>query len=150
MDAIESGAEEEVSAGRPYALPGSAPGIPAGLASLDVEIPLRGSVYRFTTPGGDVEITARAVPSKLVDNLIRAAAVLAGVIVLLLALRLARRGALSLLTTRLGSWCLILLGVLSLCIFPVLGLAAVVAGIAIKVRRAGALRNRLTPTAGRS
>ena len=32
-----------------------------GLASLDVELPQRGEMYLFTTPGGDVELEARAV-----------------------------------------------------------------------------------------
>ena len=36
-------------------------GIPAGLQSLNFDIPARGQVFLFTTPGGDVAVTARAV-----------------------------------------------------------------------------------------
>jgi hypothetical protein len=43
--------------------------LPAGLASLDVEIPARGTVYRFTTPRGEMEIRARAMSRPLLANL---------------------------------------------------------------------------------
>jgi hypothetical protein len=47
-----------------------------GLASLAIEIPRSGTVYRFTTLRGDVEITARSVPTALVENLVRLAIVI--------------------------------------------------------------------------
>ncbi|MFH1921663.1 MAG: hypothetical protein ABIP48_17500, partial [Planctomycetota bacterium] len=125
----------QVALGEVPALVEGEAGIPTGLASLDVRLPMRGVVYRFTTPGGDAEITARAVDGKLVANLVRAAVVLGAVFVVLVLLRVARRGGFRWLTGRVGSWCLILLGTLSLCVLPVIGLVAIVAGIAIKARR---------------
>ncbi len=44
---------------------------PAVLASLDVELHPRGTQYLFTTPRGDVVITARAVSASLVGRAIR-------------------------------------------------------------------------------
>lgn len=41
------------------------------LASLDVAIPTPGTAYSFTTPRGEVEITAEAVYSPLVSRLVR-------------------------------------------------------------------------------
>ncbi|MFH1264129.1 MAG: hypothetical protein ABIK89_00265, partial [Planctomycetota bacterium] len=125
----------QVALGEVPALVEGEAGIPTGLASLDIALPMRGVVYRFTTPGGDAEITARAVDGKLVANLVRAAAVLGAVFVVLFLLRLARRGGFHWLAGRAGSWCLILLGTLTLCVLPVIGLAAIVAGIAIMFRR---------------
>ena len=112
-------------------------GLPAGLASLDVQLPMRGVVYRFTTPGGDVKITARAVPSRLINRLIQAGLILAVVLVVLGAVRLRRRLGFHWLAGRTGSWCLLLVGLLSLCVFPVIGLAAIVAGIVVKIHRIG-------------
>ncbi len=66
--------------------------LPAGLASLDVELPLRGVVYRFTTPGGDAEITARALPSRLLRRVGGAAALVVAVLLLLWLVRVGRRG----------------------------------------------------------
>jgi len=110
-------------------------GLPAGLASVDVQLPVRGVVYRFTTPGGDVEITARAVPGKLISGLIYAALILATVLLVLYVVRLARRGGFNWLASRAGSWCLILIGLMTLVILPVIGLVMLVSGIVIKVRR---------------
>ena len=112
--------------------------LPAGLASLDVELPMRGVVYRFTTPGGDAEITARALPRKLVDNATRAAGIVAAILVALALVRVARRGGFGWLVGRTGSWCLIVIGVILLLVLPVIGLIALVSGIAITVRRAAA------------
>lgn len=44
-----------------------------GLASLDVELPERGQLFLFTTPRGDVEITARAVDQKTMNRSLNAA-----------------------------------------------------------------------------
>lgn len=49
--------------------------IPAGLASLIVELPGRGDEYLFTTPRGELEITVYAVDSELLGRVIRLAAV---------------------------------------------------------------------------
>ena len=42
--------------------------VAAGLASLDVAIPQRGRMYRFTTPRGDLEITARSIPMTVLSR----------------------------------------------------------------------------------
>ena len=49
--------------------------VSAGLASLDVQLPERGQLYRFTTPRGDIAITARAVPLDVLSRLTALAAV---------------------------------------------------------------------------
>jgi hypothetical protein len=46
---------------------------PAALASLDVELRPQGKKYLFTTPRGDVEVTARAVSATLLGRLVRLA-----------------------------------------------------------------------------
>jgi hypothetical protein len=48
--------------------PGIAPAL-AGMASLDVQIPYDGAEYLFTTPRGDVQITARPISNWLVSRL---------------------------------------------------------------------------------
>jgi PHD/YefM family antitoxin component YafN of YafNO toxin-antitoxin module len=141
----EPGGPAQAGAGGAPAGPGAAPGVPAGLASLDVELPMRGVVYRFTTPGGDVEITARAVPGKLVRSLTRAAVIVAMLVVLLGIVRAARRGRFQWLTGRTGSWCLIVLGLVAFLFLPVIGLVALVSGIVLNVRRATAAKS--TPAA---
>jgi hypothetical protein len=47
-----------------------------GLASLDIQLPQRGLVYRFTTPRGDQRVTATAVSAPLITALERVAIVL--------------------------------------------------------------------------
>ncbi len=56
--------------------------LPSGLTSLDVHIPMRGILYQFTTPRGDVKITARAVSRPFLANLARWAIVFAVIVVL--------------------------------------------------------------------
>ena len=51
---------------------------PAALASLDVELEPRGRKFLFTTPRGDVQVTARAVSDPLLGRLLRLAAVAIG------------------------------------------------------------------------
>ncbi len=41
-----------------------------------VEIPRRGTAYRFTTLRGDIEITARSVPAALEESISRLAIVI--------------------------------------------------------------------------
>ncbi len=63
----------------------------AGLASLDFELPTHGVLYRFTTPRGEVEITARHVSDNLVQRLLGIVETLAVLLVLWLAVRLIGR-----------------------------------------------------------
>ena len=111
-------------------------GQPTGLASLDVELPLRGAVYRFTTPRGDVEITARSVSNDLMTRLAYALGIVVAVLLVRWLIHFARQGRFNWLNTRAGSTCLICFGLLALftCIFPLLGLVALVAGVVIKIK----------------
>ena len=67
------------------------PAQPTGLASLDVEIPLRGTTFYFTAPHGDVEMDARAVSEKSIGRAARSLWGLLGLGLLALALRYTRR-----------------------------------------------------------
>lgn len=124
----------------PPAGPGGGPvaGLPAGLASLRVELPKRGTVYMFTTPGGEVEITARSVSDETIRGIIRVAVVLAVLLAIGAVFRMGRRGRPDWLIGRTFSTLLIALGVVAILLgfLPVAGLLAVVAGVAIKVYRA--------------
>jgi hypothetical protein len=108
-----------------------------GLASLDFELPTRGVLYRFTTPRGEVEVTARTVSKSLLQRLIEIAVVLVVVLVAWYASRLIGAGTFGWFAGRTGSTLLICLGVLSFCggALPVLGLAALVTGCGLKVHR---------------
>ena len=70
-----------------------------GLASLDIELPTRGIEYLFTTPRGEVEITARSVSAAHVERLLE----LAGIVALLAAVALCAR-TLGYLRRVLPSW----------------------------------------------
>jgi hypothetical protein len=69
---------------------GAAPTVGLGLVSLDVALPQRGIEYRFTTPRGDIEITARAVARRTVTTLWRLGIFLAVVGAMLAVRRLVR------------------------------------------------------------
>jgi hypothetical protein len=106
------------------------------LASLDVDLPQRGREFLFTTVRGDIQITANAVSEPLLDGLIRSGWILAGFVVVVMALWLLRLVVPVLTRTR---WCAALVLVLGLFalllgIFPVLGLLAVVFGVVQLIR----------------
>ncbi len=63
----------------------------AGLTSLDFELPTRGQVFYFTTPRGEVKISARPVERELGDRLANFGALLAMLLALLVAAAIARR-----------------------------------------------------------
>jgi len=107
----------------------------AGLASLDVQLPWRGTVYRFSTPQGDVAITARAASNELTTGAARTAAVVLLVVLIAGAAALVRRSNLSLPASRIGGAALILVALLLFCVFPVPGLLALLAGVVILARR---------------
>jgi hypothetical protein len=128
--------------------PGIGTALPTGLASLDVALPTRGVTYCFTTPGGEVEITARAVPNDLVRTLTTAALTLVALVAALLLIRVVRRGAFAWLARPIASWCLIVVGLIVLLIFPVIGLAALLSGIWMTLSRVIARRaSAATPAA---
>ncbi len=116
--------------------------LPTGLASLELQLPEHDDdfyqVYRFTTPRGEVEITAWAVSENLLTRLLRLAGVVAALVVLACFVRLARAGWFAWLGGPGGSTLLICAGLLGLLlgILPAAGLVVLVAGIVIKIRRA--------------
>ncbi len=60
---------------------------PAAMASLNVDLALRGQRFLFTTPRGDVEVTARAVSTSLVGRIVRLAALAIGLGLLVIVIR---------------------------------------------------------------
>jgi hypothetical protein len=119
-------------------------GIVTGLTSLDVELPQRGREYFFTTPRGDVEVTAQPIKSNQVN---RAAGLLAVLAVLLAGWILWRVGrrVVPRLQGKVLAVLLVIAGFISLCssYFPVVGILVIVSGIWIFVRT---LRARPTQT----
>jgi hypothetical protein len=106
------------------------------LASLDVDLPLRGREYLFTTPRGDIDITARAVSEPLLGRLIRLLAIAAGFVVLLVLLRVLPRIARVVHGSRWFAAAVLVIGLLSLLlgIFPILALAALIYGLVQLIR----------------
>ena len=130
-------------------IPFSQAGVPAaatGLASLDFELPTCGVPYYFTTPRGEVEITARTVSKGLLQRLIEIAVVLVTVLVVWYASRLIGAGTFGWFAGRTGSTLLVCLGALSFCggAWPILGLAALATGCGLKIHG----RTKGKPAAG--
>ena len=117
--------------------------VPAGLASIDFEVPRprNAAIYYFTTPGGDVKVTARAASNRVLVQLARLGAVLAALFAVLGIAQLVRRGAFRWVAWPMGSTFLILAGVLLMLLCPLglglflLGLAITVTGVTLKIRR---------------
>lgn len=125
--AAGQGVDFDVAAGKPVA---------AGLASLTVDVPTRGTEFLFTTPRGDIEITAHAVEERFVSHAVRAGLVIGGLFGLWIAVRLAIA-----LWRQLGFWfqvgLLLVGGLLSLAtlVLPILGAAATLVGLTLVVSR---------------
>jgi autotransporter-associated beta strand protein len=116
-----------------------------GLASLELQMPTCDDiyeVYRFTTPRGEVELSGWAASRALASRLARLAATAVVLLLVLAAVQAVRRGRLDWLGSGPGSTLLIALGLLAVVLgfFPIAGLAAFLAGIVIKIRRALARR----------
>jgi len=111
-------------------------GMPAGLVSLDVAIPEHGVVYRFTTPRGKVEITARAISHSFLETLWHLAAAVVVILVVWQAGRLVRWEGWSRWQGRRGAKALLGIGVISVLtgVFAIAGLVAIVAGLIMYVR----------------
>ncbi len=116
------------------------------LASLDVDLPLRGREYLFTTPRGDIDITARAVSEPLLGRLYRLLAIAAGFVVLLVLLRVLPRVLPVLHRSRSFAAAVLLAGLLSLLlgIFPILALVALIYGLVQLIRLEIARRQRVS------
>jgi hypothetical protein len=99
-----------------------------------VAIPRRGTVYFFSTPRGDAEITAQAASWRLVAGLLQAAAVVLAALVVWYVFVLVRRGRLAWLASRKAATVFLALGVLLFCFFPGMAILAIAAGGAILVR----------------
>jgi hypothetical protein len=108
-----------------------------GLASLDVQIPRRGTVYRFTTPRGEVQVTAQAVSARLAMSVFRLCIVAIVALVAALFCRWTRSGRLlRALDSGLGCGAVILLALLSLLFgLPLVLLALIGLGIFMSIRR---------------
>jgi hypothetical protein len=112
---------------------GPLPSAPAGLASLDFELPTDANlyqVYRFATPRGDAELTARNIDNGAVSRLVSLAVIGAACVVLWIVVAFIRRGALGWFQHPLGAVLLMLGGLLMLCsgFMPVLAIAVIIAG----------------------
>ncbi len=107
---------------------------PAGLASLDVKLPWRGTVYFFSTPRGDAEITAQAASGRLLAGLLQAAAIALAAPVVWYVFVAARRGRFTWLANRKTATVLLALGVLGFCLLPGMAILAILAGSGILVQ----------------
>jgi hypothetical protein len=110
------------------------------LASLDVELPQRGREYLFTTPRGDVEITARSVGAPFLGRFLRAGLVLAAALAAWGLYRFLRRRRMPRVEQRRLGALLLVAGLASLIggIFPIAGLIAAAGGVVLLVRPRGA------------
>ena len=113
----------------------------AGLASLDFELPTgnqsRWTLYRFTTPRGDEQITVRNMSNNLVWRLVEVLCVAAALLVLWAVIVMIRHGLFHWTTHPVAAAVLIAVGVISLCggLIPIIGVIALVAGCAAAIQR---------------
>ena len=109
-----------------------------GMASLDIKLPIpdesRWSVYCFTTPRGETEITARPISGNLLRRLGYAAGAIAAIAILGFLIRRMFRGGCEWRLKPLTTTLIIVFGLLSLIlgVLPLLGLLAIMAGLALK------------------
>jgi hypothetical protein len=114
------------------------------LASVDVQLPIpdanRWLVFHFTTPRGEVEITARSISDELLHRLGYAAGALAVIVLLGYLVRRRLRRSEACCAKSWVTTLMIVLGLLAviLGVLPVLGVIAIIAGIALKIVHAGA------------
>jgi len=118
---------------------GAVPAADTGLASLRLQLPDRSDmyeVYRFTTPLGDVQVTARAASSGAIRRLIELGILLAVLLVAAYAVRLVRRGRFRWLGGKSATTVLICLGLLGFAfgILPVAALTVAIVAVAVKIR----------------
>ena len=110
-----------------------------GLASLDFELPMRGELYNFITPRGDVAITADAVSGGLLLKLLHLGIALAVLLVFGYAVHLVRKGRLGFLGGQAATTLMMLLGAIGMFVgfLPIAALALFVIGLVLKLRRSG-------------
>jgi hypothetical protein len=103
-----------------------------GLASLEIKIPERGVVYRFTKPRGDLELNARSVDAGQVERGRRLLEIFVVLLVILAILSVLRYLSQK-LGRRIQAVSLVLLGLVSLVsgVFMIAGLALLVVGVTL-------------------
>jgi hypothetical protein len=111
--------------------------VAAGLASLDFTLPERGKVYHFTTPRGQLEITARPIDESLVSRLMGLVGLAVAILVVWALFRQPARAFWRRLLSTVA--CGIVIAVLGLAsivtgVFPVAGLVLLAGGIALAIR----------------
>ena len=111
--------------------------VTAGLASLTVDMPIRGKAFYFTTPRGEVTITARSLSQAAIATLEHAGVVVAALILSGIIYRFALRPRPQRRDATIAATLLIVLGLASVAmgLLPVLGLAAFLFGLVLKVVR---------------
>ncbi|MBI2480952.1 MAG: hypothetical protein HYV60_20665 [Planctomycetia bacterium] len=126
-------------------------GVPAtagetGLTSLDVVLPERGVEYLFTTPRGDIEITAHNISKAQIDRVLGLLGILAILIGLTVAYRIGRAIVARTSPRALAITC-ILLGVVSIIggVLPLVGIVLIAWGVSRMIRQP----TRTTQVAGR-
>ena len=133
---LPGGGESDEDSGGEFAYGGDATPIAAGLTSLDVGLAFRGEEFRFTTPRGDVKITARAVSGGLLETLKELGILLATMAICMALFRVVQRHV-DWLIGRAATTLMILFGLFSLIIgpLPLLGLVLLTTGIVLKLHR---------------
>ncbi len=99
-----------------------------GLASLDIEFPLRGTEYRFTTPGGDTNIAGRAIERPLLSRSMRLLAVTLVLALVGVIYPRVRRSSIDAVLNRGVCLLLIFAGLMLVLLAPWIGLAALLIG----------------------
>ena len=109
-------------------------GAPGALAGWVVDLPLRGKVFHFTTPRGEVSVTDRSVSRDLLRGSGRLGITVLAVAAFALAYHLATRLRVPEVISRTGATGLIVLGILSALTgaLPVVGVLAVIGGLAAR------------------
>ncbi|MAE63150.1 MAG: hypothetical protein CMJ18_02655, partial [Phycisphaeraceae bacterium] len=137
----DEAAPSDEAPGRGRAAPGAAPAegaaaVASGWLSLDVDLALRGEEHQFTTPGGDVRVSARAIGRGWIDGLKRVGIT---ILVLLVIVALARVGPriAAVLASKGGPALLAALGALMVITLtlPVLGLLLFMVAVGVTLYR---------------
>ena len=105
-----------------------------GLASLDVALAERGVEYLFTTPRGDVDITARAITTERVNHLLWVLGIVGSLILLAVMARAVQYLNQQLSRNVRGTILIVAGGASLIGIFPIAGLVAIGCGIWLLTR----------------
>ncbi len=130
--AMQSTSESAAVGGSQRGAEGAA-GATSYLASLDLELPFRGTQFMFSTPGGELQLSGRSVAMDLIDRLISSAIILMLAALIALVFRWGRPVPAGRFGRNVLIWCLGLVGAISLLggILPVYGIFALLTSVAI-------------------